>query len=111
MISEPAILVKRKKRGNQIWSMEKFENKLIDMRDMYEERKTQGLPMMVQDDVDDDDSSSVCVLSMMLLSLRFIQLLGLGGLNFFLFIFLLLQMTITHTLKDVVYSSIVVLSD
>ena len=25
--------------GSQIWSMEKLENKLIDMRDMYEERK------------------------------------------------------------------------
>lgn len=45
-VSEPAILVKRKGRGSQIWSMDKFENKLIDMRDMYEERKSQGLPMM-----------------------------------------------------------------
>ncbi|XP_071144452.1 kinesin-like protein KIF13A [Mytilus edulis] len=53
-VSEPAILVKRKNRANQIWSMEKFENKLIDMRDMYEERKSQGLPMMVLDEVDDE---------------------------------------------------------
>ncbi|KAL3888334.1 hypothetical protein ACJMK2_000704 [Sinanodonta woodiana] len=44
-VSEPAILVRRKGRGSQIWSMEKFENKIIDMRDMYEERKNQGLPM------------------------------------------------------------------
>lgn len=51
-MSEPAILVKRKGRGSQIWSMEKFENKIIDMRDMYEERKEKGLPMMV-DDVDE----------------------------------------------------------
>ncbi|XP_069106121.1 kinesin-like protein KIF13A isoform X3 [Argopecten irradians] len=49
-VSEPAILVKRKGRGNQIWSMEKFENKIIDMRDMYEERKATGLPMMVEDE-------------------------------------------------------------
>lgn len=62
-MSEPAILVKRKNRANQIWSMEKFENKLIDMRDMYEERKSQGLPMMVLDEVDDE--SGVCVLCMM----------------------------------------------
>jgi hypothetical protein len=34
--------------------MEKFENKLIDMRDMYEERKSQGLPMMVFDEQDTD---------------------------------------------------------
>ena len=32
--------------------MEKFENKIIDMRDMYEERKEKGLPMMVQDEED-----------------------------------------------------------
>lgn len=25
--------------GSQVWSMEKLENKLVDMRDMYEERK------------------------------------------------------------------------
>ncbi|XP_021365352.1 kinesin-like protein KIF13B isoform X2 [Mizuhopecten yessoensis] len=53
-VSEPAILVKRKGRGNQIWSMEKFENKIIDMRDMYEERKATGLPMMVEDEHDSE---------------------------------------------------------
>ena len=62
-VSEPAILVKRKKRSGQIWTMEKLENKIIDMRDMYEERKTQGLPMMVEDPSDEmvDDSTWVCV--------------------------------------------------
>ncbi|XP_043476457.1 kinesin-like protein KIF13A isoform X2 [Leptopilina heterotoma] len=38
-VSEPAILVKRINMGSQVWSMEKLENKLVDMRDMYEERK------------------------------------------------------------------------
>ncbi|XP_033209116.1 kinesin-like protein KIF13A [Belonocnema kinseyi] len=38
-VSEPAILVKRINLGSQVWSMEKLENKLVDMRDMYEERK------------------------------------------------------------------------
>lgn len=46
-VSEPAILVKRKDRGcSQVWSMEKFENKIIDMREMYEERKEKNLPML-----------------------------------------------------------------
>ncbi|ESO83151.1 hypothetical protein LOTGIDRAFT_133948, partial [Lottia gigantea] len=45
-ISEPAILVKRQGRPNQIWSMEKLENKVIDMREVYEERRNRGLPMM-----------------------------------------------------------------
>ncbi|XP_024867905.1 kinesin-like protein KIF13A isoform X1 [Temnothorax curvispinosus] len=38
-VSEPAILVKRTNMGSQVWTMEKLENKLVDMRDMYEERK------------------------------------------------------------------------
>lgn len=41
-VSEPAILVKRAGVGSQVWSMEKLENKLIDMREMYEERKEIG---------------------------------------------------------------------
>ncbi|XP_055528668.1 kinesin-like protein KIF13A isoform X2 [Wyeomyia smithii] len=36
-VSEPAILVRRMNSGSQIWSMEQLENKLIDMRDMYQE--------------------------------------------------------------------------
>lgn len=53
-VSEPAILVKRTNMGSQVWSMEKLENKLVDMRDMYEERKDphncQRLPM-IKDEV------------------------------------------------------------
>ncbi|CAG5122792.1 unnamed protein product, partial [Candidula unifasciata] len=45
-VSEPAILVKRKNRSSQIWSLEKLENKVIDMREMYEDRKASGGPMM-----------------------------------------------------------------
>ncbi|XP_066905264.1 kinesin-like protein KIF13A isoform X5 [Halyomorpha halys] len=41
-VSEPAILVKRAGVGSQVWSMEKLENKLVDMREMYEERKETG---------------------------------------------------------------------
>lgn len=37
-MSEPAILVKRVNFGSQVWSMEKLENKLIDMREMYQEK-------------------------------------------------------------------------
>ncbi|XP_043288221.1 kinesin-like protein KIF13A isoform X4 [Venturia canescens] len=52
-VSEPAILVKRLNMGSQVWTMEKLENKLVDMRDMYEERKDsnncQRLPL--KDDV------------------------------------------------------------
>ena len=48
-VSEPAILVKRKSRSSQIWSLEKLENKVIDMRDMYEERQAAGGPMMVDE--------------------------------------------------------------
>ena len=49
-MSEPAILVKRRNKGSQIWSMDKFENKIFDMREMYEERKEKGLPMMVEEE-------------------------------------------------------------
>lgn len=38
--------------------MEKFENKIIDMRDMYEDRKSHGIPLRVDDS---DESESVCV--------------------------------------------------
>ncbi|XP_077990731.1 kinesin-like protein KIF13A [Glandiceps talaboti] len=45
IVSEPAIQVKRANKGTQIWSMEKLDNKIIDMRDMYEDRKERGLPL------------------------------------------------------------------
>ncbi|XP_047021151.1 kinesin-like protein KIF13A isoform X6 [Helicoverpa zea] len=36
-VSEPAIMVKRPGRSGQVWSMEKLDNKLVDMRDMYDD--------------------------------------------------------------------------
>ena len=54
--------------------MDKFENKIIDMRDMYEERKEKGLPMMVDSD-DDDDPIIVLVCCMLIVSL-FATLMG-----------------------------------
>jgi len=44
-VSEPAILVKRTGMGNQVWSMEKLENKLIDMREMYDDFREHGIDM------------------------------------------------------------------
>ncbi|XP_052757774.1 kinesin-like protein KIF13B isoform X2 [Galleria mellonella] len=42
-VSEPAIMVRRAGRGGQVWSMEKLDNKLVDMRDMYDEwRRTRS---------------------------------------------------------------------
>lgn len=34
-MSEPAIQVRRKGKGTQVWTIEKLENKLVDMRDHY----------------------------------------------------------------------------
>ena len=40
-MSEPAILVKRSQgEANQVWSMEKLDMKLIDMRELYNELKS-----------------------------------------------------------------------
>ncbi|KAF9413378.1 hypothetical protein HW555_008360 [Spodoptera exigua] len=36
-VSEPAIMVRRPGRSGQVWSMEKLDNKLVDMRDMYDD--------------------------------------------------------------------------
>lgn len=44
-VSEPAILVKRAGLGNQVWTMEKLENKLIDMREMYDDYREHGIDM------------------------------------------------------------------
>ena len=42
-VSEPAILVQRRlsdgATSQQVWDMEHFENRIIDMRDLYEEWK------------------------------------------------------------------------
>uniref|UniRef100_A0A8C1JZ42 Kinesin family member 13Bb n=1 Tax=Cyprinus carpio TaxID=7962 RepID=A0A8C1JZ42_CYPCA len=45
VLSEPAVEVRRKSKGKQIWSMEKMENRLLDMRELYQEWK----------DYDEDD--------------------------------------------------------
>lgn len=45
-VSEPAILVKRVNAGSQVWSMEKLENKLIDMREMYDDWKEKGISII-----------------------------------------------------------------
>ncbi|XP_061610629.1 kinesin-like protein KIF13B isoform X2 [Phyllopteryx taeniolatus] len=39
VLSEPAVQVRRKGKGKQIWAMEKMENRLVDMRDLYQEWK------------------------------------------------------------------------
>ncbi|XP_072460031.1 kinesin-like protein KIF13A isoform X3 [Notamacropus eugenii] len=39
IVSEPAIQVRRKGKSTQVWNIEKLENKLIDMRDLYQEWK------------------------------------------------------------------------
>ncbi|XP_019354012.1 kinesin-like protein KIF13A isoform X2 [Alligator mississippiensis] len=39
IVSEPAIQVRRKGKGTQVWTIEKLENKLIDMRDLYQDWK------------------------------------------------------------------------
>nr|XP_015832787.2 kinesin-like protein KIF13B isoform X2 [Nothobranchius furzeri] len=37
VLSEPAIEVRRRCRGKQIWNLEKMENRLVDMRELYQE--------------------------------------------------------------------------
>uniref|UniRef100_H3DM37 Kinesin family member 13A n=1 Tax=Tetraodon nigroviridis TaxID=99883 RepID=H3DM37_TETNG len=39
IVSEPAIQVRRKAKGTQVWSIEKLENKLVDMREHYADWK------------------------------------------------------------------------
>ncbi|XP_066572113.1 kinesin-like protein KIF13A isoform X1 [Amia ocellicauda] len=39
IVSEPAIQVRRKGKGIQVWPIEKLENKLVDMRDHYRDWK------------------------------------------------------------------------
>nr|XP_033931329.1 kinesin-like protein KIF13B isoform X4 [Pseudochaenichthys georgianus] len=46
VLSEPAIQVRRKGKGKQIWALEKMENRLVDMRELYQEWK----------DVDEDNA-------------------------------------------------------
>uniref|UniRef100_A0A4W3IV46 Kinesin family member 13B n=1 Tax=Callorhinchus milii TaxID=7868 RepID=A0A4W3IV46_CALMI len=48
VLSEPAVQVRRKGKGKQIWSLEKLENRLIDIRELYQEWKDcdEDSPMM-----------------------------------------------------------------
>uniref|UniRef100_A0A8C9Z968 Kinesin family member 13B n=1 Tax=Sander lucioperca TaxID=283035 RepID=A0A8C9Z968_SANLU len=39
VLSEPAVQVRRKSKGKQIWALEKLENRLVDMRELYQEWK------------------------------------------------------------------------
>lgn len=39
LVSEPAILVRRTGKPNQIWSLDKIDVKLVDMRELYNEIK------------------------------------------------------------------------
>ncbi|XP_029590231.1 kinesin-like protein KIF13B isoform X3 [Salmo trutta] len=39
VLSEPAVEVRRKGKGKQIWALEKMENRLVDMRELYQEWK------------------------------------------------------------------------
>ncbi|XP_062293668.1 kinesin-like protein KIF13B isoform X1 [Scomber scombrus] len=39
VLSEPAIQIRRKGKGKQIWALEKMENRLVDMRELYQEWK------------------------------------------------------------------------
>uniref|UniRef100_A0A8C5C0S2 Kinesin family member 13A n=1 Tax=Gadus morhua TaxID=8049 RepID=A0A8C5C0S2_GADMO len=39
IVSEPAIQVRRKGKGTQVWAIERLENKLVDMRDHYRDWK------------------------------------------------------------------------
>lgn len=51
-VSEPAILVKRINKGSQVWSMEKLENKLVDMREMYDDWNEKGVTVIEHDKKD-----------------------------------------------------------
>ena len=37
-LSEAAILVRSGEQGSQVWSVDRLENRLVNMREMYEER-------------------------------------------------------------------------
>jgi kinesin family protein 13 len=46
-MSEPAVLVKRKGKSAQVWSVDKMEQKLVDMREAYEEFQRLNRPLAV----------------------------------------------------------------
>lgn len=46
IVSEPAIQVRRKGKGTQVWTIEKLENKLVDMREHYADWKEDSEEMV-----------------------------------------------------------------
>uniref|UniRef100_A0A452VAG8 Kinesin family member 13B n=1 Tax=Ursus maritimus TaxID=29073 RepID=A0A452VAG8_URSMA len=48
LLSEPAIQVRRKGKGKQIWSLEKLDNRLLDMRDLYQEWKESNYKKLIR---------------------------------------------------------------
>ena len=59
-MTEPAILMKQSGGASQVWDMDKFENKVIDMRDFYQEwkEKVLSLSFSIQSDLAASSSSS-----------------------------------------------------
>ena len=64
-VCEPVIVVKRTGMyGYQLWSVEQLENKLIDMREMYNDRLNNGISQMAisnSSGISDSPSSGICV--------------------------------------------------
>uniref|UniRef100_A0A8C5FWS8 Kinesin family member 13A n=1 Tax=Gadus morhua TaxID=8049 RepID=A0A8C5FWS8_GADMO len=52
IVSEPAIQVRRKGKGTQVWAIERLENKLVDMRDHYRDWKEGTEEEMVSQHLD-----------------------------------------------------------
>ncbi|XP_031559004.1 kinesin-like protein KIF13A isoform X2 [Actinia tenebrosa] len=48
--SEVAIVVKHKSRGTQIWSLDKLENKIFDMRELYNQCVDEGIAFNSKED-------------------------------------------------------------
>lgn len=60
LVSEPAILIKRKNCASQIWTMEKFDANLIEMRELYAEwKKKQNDKQLRQQDSTTSDTSNI----------------------------------------------------
>uniref|UniRef100_A0A8C7IVB5 Kinesin family member 13A n=1 Tax=Oncorhynchus kisutch TaxID=8019 RepID=A0A8C7IVB5_ONCKI len=52
IVSEPAILVRWKGKGTQVWTIDKLDNKLVDMRDHYRDWKEGGKVFFISDEDD-----------------------------------------------------------
>lgn len=58
-VSEPAILVKRKNAPQQVWSMEKFDANIIEMREMYADWKERQNEKKLRNQMSTDSELSV----------------------------------------------------